>query len=104
MKRFRLYSFRLLIIFIVQICSNFWFKTPKSINKFRAKIWKFVQFLLDALNIHNEIKEINVKFAYYSPYMAKWSRGMIFASGARGPGFNSRLGPVFVNMIFKTAY
>ena len=25
--------------------------------------------------------------------MAKWSKGMIFASGARAPGFNSRSSP-----------
>ena len=27
--------------------------------------------------------------------VACWSRGMIRASGARGPGFNSRTGPFF---------
>ena len=36
-----------------------------------------------------------------SVYKARWSRGMILASGARGPGFKSRTGPLENNSFNK---
>ena len=36
------------------------------------------------------------------PHVARWSRGMIRASGARGPGFKSRTSPmIFLNLLLQ---
>ena len=37
-------------------------------------------------------------------HLAVWSSGMILASGARGPGFNSRTGPIRMLILSSTTW
>ena len=48
----------------------------------------------------NQVKYICYITVRYQVQLACWSSGMILASGARGPGFNSRTGP-FANLYVR---
>ena len=69
--------------------SSRWRKTSRRRSSSMTKIF-FIHLLVD---LEQNIYLIN--WVYSQSQVSNWSRGMIPASGAGGPGFDSRIGPCF---------
>ena len=48
---------------------------------------------INGFKFYTNVQKSSSNYIPFVNYLAWWSRGMIRASGARGPGFNSRNGP-----------